>query len=303
MARNGISLKASSTVANYKPRLSLIICTRDRADSLKRALTAIPAKEMEEVGGELVLVDNGSTDHTPQVAREYAGGASYPVTIMREETPGLGLARNTGLAAAHGDILAFTDDDCYLEPGYIHTAAAVFDDGRFQYCGGRILLHDPDDAMVAVNYKERFALIPPRSFVHAGRIQGANMVVRREVVDTIGPFDPELGAGRAFRCEDAEFVARASVHGFTGAHVPELVVRHHHGRRTAGLPELHKQNHIARGAYYAIMLSRGQWKYALGWAVYTLAPRPRAILTFDYFRRIRYEVRGALGYWKFRRAS
>jgi hypothetical protein len=278
------------------PCLSLIICSRNRASSLDKALQAIHPEEMLAVDGELILVDNNSTDTTSIVMQAYRDSVPFPVTVVSEPEAGLGRARNRGLKHARGEVIAFTDDDCYLQTGYLLKAAEVFDDDRFQYCGGRILLHDPEDAMVAVDYRKKFKLIPARSFVPAGEIQGASMIVRRDVFDVTGPFDPELGAGREFRCEDAEFIARASMHGFSGAHVPELVVYHHHGRKAADVPAHVQGNHFARGAYYAIMLGRRQWKYLFRWLLQYLLPRPSTVRKFGYFKRFYYEVLGARRY-------
>ena len=288
---------------NDKPEISLIICSRNRANSLEWALGSVRADDMQEARAELVLVDNASTDNTGAIMRGFRDAAVFPVTVVDEPRPGLGLARNSGLAQARGDILVFTDDDCRLQAGFIPQVAPVFRDGRFQYCGGRILLHDPDDAMVAVDYRKTFRLIKPHSFIPAGEIQGANMIIKREVFDAIGPFDPELGAGREFRCEDAEFIARASMRGFTGAHVPELVVYHHHRRKSWDLPEYRAANNFARGAYYAIMLRRGQLRYLFGGLLRSLVPRPSSIRQFGYFNRLRHELRGAWCYLRSRRRA
>jgi glycosyltransferase involved in cell wall biosynthesis len=284
---------------NEIPKISLIICTRDRAAALEKALAAIRYDDMRDAEGELVLVNNGSTDTTQAILEAFQAAAPFPVTLVNEPQPGLGLARNSGLARARGDILVFTDDDCRLQAGFLPLVVRMFRDGRFQYCGGRILLHDPTDAMIAVDYRRSFHLIKPRSFVPAGEIQGANMIIKREVFDTVGHFDPELGAGREFRCEDAEFIARASMHGFTGAHVPELVVYHHHGRKAGDLSEYRTANNFARGAYYAIMIRQGQLRYLFGGLLRSLVPRPSSIRQFGYFGRLRHELRGA---WRYLRS-
>jgi GT2 family glycosyltransferase len=284
-----------------RPRISLIICSRNRASSLCKVLQALDTDEMLAAGAELILVDNNSTDFTHRVMQSYRDRQPFAVTVVTELEAGLGRARNSGLKHARGELIVFTDDDCYLQAGYLLKVVKVFDSGRFQYCGGRILLHDPDDAMVAVDYRNYFKYIPPRSFVPAGEIQGASMIVKREVFEVTGLFDPELGAGMAFRCEDAEFIARASMYGFSGAHVPELVVYHHHGRKSVDVPGHVQGNHFARGAYYAIMLGRHQWKYLFRWLLHYLVPRPSTIKKFGYFKRLHYEVKGAWQYARSRR--
>jgi hypothetical protein len=154
-----------------------------------------------------------------EVMCSFRDKAEFPVTVIKERTPGKCNAINSGLATARGGIIAFTDDDCYEAPDYIGTE--VFSTRPIDYCGGRILLFDEFDSLYACDLDPRFCLIPPRTFLDPGDIQGANMIFRRAVIDRLGWFDARIRAGTPFRCE--------AWAGFTGAHVPELVVFHHHG--------------------------------------------------------------------------
>lgn len=276
------------------PSLSLVICTRDRAESLRRCLDRLPASNLAAQDGELVLVDNGSSGRTPTVMRRFAEEAACPVAIVTEPVAGLSRARNAGVRRAEGDTIVFTDDDCYLGEDYVQTARRIFDEASFSYCGGRILLYDSSDAAYGVQDQETFELIPPRSFIPPGYIQGANLVVHRRVFDEIGLFDPNLGAGTPFRCEDIDFVARASQAGFTGAHVPELVVYHHHGRKPGeDIHSLDAANDYACGAYYAKFLRRGHLSYLRGWLAEGLFSRKDVRVTVTKFLR---EVKGAVDY-------
>jgi glycosyltransferase involved in cell wall biosynthesis len=270
--------------------VSLLVCSRDRAASLQRCLESLNPEEMLEVHAELILVDNCSTDDTRQVMRSFQQRASFPVDVVDEPRPGLSYARNAGLARARGEVIVFSDDDCYLAPGYLLVASRVFDSGQFHYCGGRILLHDPSDAKSGVIWRKKFELLPPGRFIPTGRIQGANMVFHRSVIEEIGPFDTMLGAGTPFRVEDIDYCARASMAGFTGAHVPELVVYHHHGRKpgTGEVERLRRHNDHGRGAYYMKFILLGKYVYLWRWltSMVQLSKLPM---------RIR-ELRGAIHY-------
>lgn len=80
------------------------------------------------------------------------------------------------------------------------------------------------------------------------------MVVHRRVVDSIGAFDPILGAGTPFRCEDIEYCARASM--------PDLVVYHHHGRKPdPDIERLAEMDDYARGACYMKFILCGELSY------------------------------------------
>ena len=276
------------------PVISLIICTRNRAGALGRCLDHLSALDLAAVDGEVILVDNGSSDNPPAVMRGFAKRVECSVEIVREPTAGLSRARNAGVRRAQGDTIVFTDDDCYLGENYLQVVSEVFVDGQFSYCGGRILLHDSTDAAYGLEEQDTFELIPPHSFIPPGCFQGANLVLHRRVFDEIGLFDPELGAGTPFRCEDLDFVARASHAGFTGAHVPELVVYHHHGRKPGeDIRALDAANDYACGAYYAKFLGRGQLSYLWGWLAEGLFSRKDVRVTVPKFIR---ELRGAFDY-------
>jgi GT2 family glycosyltransferase len=128
---------------------------------------------------------------------------------------------------------AFTDDDCYPRADYLRKLVATFEDHpHLGFVGGRAILHDPSDARIGVKESDTPREIPPCSFVAAGLIHGANMAVRREIVATIGGFDPLLGSGRWCKAgEDTDFITRISWAGWTGRYEPALVVAHHHGRK------------------------------------------------------------------------
>jgi GT2 family glycosyltransferase len=270
--------------------LSLILPTRNRAEQLRRCLQKLPGEALRALGGQLVAVDNGSSDATPQVLREFAARAPFQVDVVEESTPGVSRARNAGLARAGGELIVFMDDDCYFGERYFELALAAFADDGIDYAGGRILPFDPSDARLAYNFDEQRRSFPPRSFVAAGAVQGSNMIVRRRVLDRIGGWDTTLGDGTPFRCADIDLIARASLAGFTGAHLPQLVVYHHHGRKPGAPARRHeKANDYARGAYYAKQLRQAPLAYAMGWMRESLL-RPWRV------RRLPREIRGALDY-------
>lgn len=232
--------------------ISLIVCTRNRTSSLRACLEHIG--RLESPGAwELVIVDNGSTDGTPDLLKSFAEQAPFRVVVVEEPRSGLGRARNAGIAAATGQILAFTDDDCYVSPDFLKQILEVFKDQRIGYMGGRVLLYDPTDLPETIRTETKIRLIEAHSFIRAGELQGANMAVRKSLVAEIGLFDPEFGAGSRFCSgEDADFQARASASGATGIYHPGPLVWHHHGRKPGKRYEaLMGGYHYGRGAYYA----------------------------------------------------
>ena len=235
--------------------VSLIVSTRNRGDRLDDFFASIARLQSPAEGWELILVDNGSTDGTADAIRRFAAAAPFPVRCVHAATPGLSHARNAGLQQAAGRIVAFTDDDCYPRPDYLRAVVAVFAQHQAGVIGGRVVLHDPADAPVGVKDVPAAVEIPPAPFVRAGVMHGANMAVRREVLEKIGGFDPRLGAGtRCMAGEDTDFIARAVWAGWTARYDPCPTVAHHHGRKPGAAEHRQRQAYDrGRGAYY------GKW--------------------------------------------
>ena len=244
--------------------ISLVISTRDRAPYLGACLDAVAAMA-RGVAWELVVVDNGSHDETPALLDRFAARAPFPVTLCREPRPGLGRARNAGVAAARGELLVFTDDDCYPAPDFLDEWAAVFRRRDVGYGAGRILLHDPADFPITISWLDAPRELPPGAYIEPGLVQGANMAFRRAVIDRLGGFDPDLGPGGIFNFEDLDVASRAAVAGVGGGFFTGPTVYHHHRRRAGpGVDALRRSYAHGRGAYYTSLLLRaGTRRHAL----------------------------------------
>ena len=248
------------------PALSIVICTRNRADRLPRALHALSALN-SAAPWEALIVDNGSTDATMQVIRAHAA-ADKRLRVLRVATIGLGAARDAAWRQARAPIVAFTDDDCYVQADYVDAVLRVFAEHPDIGCvGGRILLHDPADAPVTIDTRDAAHDYQPGHFIDAGEFQGANIAFRRAALERIGGFDRALGAGTPWPCEDIDAVAATLWAGMGARFDPRPVVAHHHGRRMADLPRLEAGYDRGRGAYYAKYLLRPDSRRACwrGW--------------------------------------
>lgn len=236
--------------------LSLIVCSRNRCKQLLRCLESIGQCSF---GGswELVIVDNGSGDETAQVVQEFARAGIVPVVYVFEPTLGLGNARNAGLRIARGEVLAFTDDDCYVAHDFLTRVWSSFKDPAVGYITGRIVLHDPTDYPATINESVTPLTFSAGSFLGYGVLQGANMAFRRQVLFDIGGFDPLFGAGALFpAAEDSDAAARVSAIGWSGRYCPDVVVRHHHGRKASDIPRIAKSYAVGRGAHQMKLLLR-----------------------------------------------
>ena len=93
------------------PTWSIVICTRDRTDDLRRCLDSL--LKLQTPGGEVIVVDNAPSDSS--TARLVA---DYPVRYVREDRIGLNWARSRGARVATGDIVIYTDDDVVVDVGW-----------------------------------------------------------------------------------------------------------------------------------------------------------------------------------------
>jgi hypothetical protein len=269
--------------------VSLIIATRDRCQQLQRCLDAVIRLKFERPW-ELIVVDNGSTDETAQVIEKFRGSAPVKVRSVLQPQPGLGNAHNAGVAIALGKIVAFTDDDCYPEPDLLRCIWSAFQDSAVGYITGRIILHDRSDHPITINESTTPVTFPGRSFLGIGAVAGANMAFRREVLLEVGGFDPLFGPGSLFNAEELDAASRASAAGWRGEYRPDVVVRHHHGRKAADAPRLLKSYAIGAGAYHMKLLLNGEFLWFLQ-SIYQLPRRYR----FSG-RMIAYEPVGAIKY-------
>jgi len=276
-------------------QLSLVLCTRNRLPQLKASLGRILELRCR-APWQLIVVDNGSTDGTWSWLRALAPPRGATFEVIQEPTPGLSRARNAGVRIARGEIVAFTDDDCYPTGSYLDDVLDVFASPEIDYCGGRLLPYDSTDLPAPGMVKTSVSplLFPPKTFMPPGAIIGANMAFRRRVLETTGPFDLLLGIGSVSRAaEETDLIFRASWCGFTGFYAPALTVMHHHQRTTQlEVERVVRGYHVSNGAFYIKHILRKPTRMLVGknWYWSVRAHELRGIV------QLAREVRGALIY-------
>jgi len=212
--------------------ISVVIATRNRADALARCLESFAGMAADGTVWELVVVDNGSTDGTGAAIDGFAARSPAPVRRLFEARPGVSAARNRGIAAARHSVIAFTDDDCIVDPPWLGAIAAAFAGAAApDLVGGRVDLHDPRDMPVAIRPFDAPAEIDGFDSVRSHLI-GCNFAASRRLLDRIGGFDESFGPGSwSLAGEDLELFCRAVHAGCRAVYDPSVRVRHGHGRR------------------------------------------------------------------------
>jgi glycosyltransferase involved in cell wall biosynthesis len=242
------------------PSASVIVCTKDRPEALTCCLNSLATQTLKPT--EVVVVDNGSADkRTREVA--VAAGVSY----VREDRRGLDCARNAGLRAAQGEIVAYTDDDVHLHPRWLERLVGAFDRPDVMAVTGLVLPAElKTEAQRHFETYWKFGRGYKRidfgsEFFAADRFYGcptweigagANMAFRREIFAIAGPFDERLDVGAAGCSGDSEYWHRILSHGGVCRYEPSAVVYHYHRRE---LDELSSQLfHYMRGHAAALLV-------------------------------------------------
>ena len=234
---------AAPTPQTSRSNISLVICTRDRPQDLDRCLASLPSQDRRP--DQVVVVDNASrTDETRQVS-EYHG-----VVYVREDRPGLDIARNRGAAVSRGDIIAYTDDDTVLHPSWLRQIEDAFDAKEIWAVTGLVLPAELETEAQCVfekvwtfgrgfqrrDFGSRFYSDTRKGGSPTWAIgAGANMAFRREVFEKIGGFDERLDVGAAGCSGDTEFWYRIVHAGGVCRYEPGAVVYHFHRRTVKGL--------------------------------------------------------------------
>jgi len=198
------------------PDVSVVVPVRDGAAVLGSCLDGLSAQR--DVALEVVVVDNGSTDSTADIARRHPVSA----TVLNEARPGSYAARNAGIAAARAGVLAFTDADCVPDPGWIAAGLAALDaEAGADLVGGAVAPIPSPQPTVWERYDRATYLRQDRHVATESFAATANLFVRRAVIDAVGPFDATLRSSG-----DLELCRRAVAAGFRVVHAPDAVVRH-----------------------------------------------------------------------------
>lgn len=216
------------------PRVSVIVCTYNHSGSLVGTLASLAALQAApDVPWELVVVDNNSNDDTRAVVERFFAEAPVAGRYVFEGRQGLSAARNCGMQAARGEIVAFTDDDVKVGPDWVQRLheAFVAHPQVGMVCGRTELYRETLHPLGVRTSREARLYEHPAQPVGVGI--GNNMAIRMDVVRRTGEFDVTLGAGtRMAAAEDTDYIYRVLRSGLPVLYCPDAVVYHDHDRVT-----------------------------------------------------------------------
>jgi GT2 family glycosyltransferase len=204
------------------PRVSVVVCTYNGAPTLADCLDGL--QNLNYPDYEVIVVSDGSTDAVPQIAAE------YHVRLIETENRGLASARNTGLRAATGEIVAYTDDDTRPDVDWLKYLAHTFTTTDYAAVGG------PNPIPPYARGVEQCVSNAPGGPTHvlltdrdAEHIPGCNMAFRKSALEAVGGFDPRFRIAG----DDVDICWQLLDRGFKLGFNPGAVVWHRR-RRTVG---------------------------------------------------------------------
>ena len=199
------------------PFVSVIVCSYNGAKTLAQCLESLG--QLDYPNYEVILVDDGSTDDTSEIA------ARFPdVRYFHQTNHGLSHARNHGAAVAKGEIFAYTDSDCMADPDWLYYLLSTLLSGDYAGVGG------PNVSPPARNWVQACVAAAPGGPSHvlltdtvAEHIPGCNMAWYRWAFESIGGFDPEYHKAG----DDVDFCWRVQQAGHEIAFSPTALVWHY----------------------------------------------------------------------------
>jgi len=208
--------------------ISIVVCTRNRADMLRGALASLIGLAAERFSYEIVVIDNGSTDNTADVGANAARASDRPVRGVYEPEAGIVPARNRGIREARGRWIAFFDDDQLADKRWLTELYEGAGEKQCRVVGGAVHLALPSNCSRRLDPTVRMLLgeakIADEPRLYGGRFTPGcgNLMIERTVFDQVGLFQRTIGG----RGEDTDLFSRVERAGIAAWYFPRAVVHH-----------------------------------------------------------------------------
>ena len=216
--------------------ISVIVCTRNRADLLRHALQSVVDQDFPRDAFEIVVIDNASTDNTAVTVNEFRNHVH--LRYVHEPRIGLCVARNTGWRTAVGRYIAFFDDDAVARPGWLSAIREVFERAgpSIGVIGGRVdpiwqaprpdwLADEVAGSLTIVHWGDAEKVIRD---IRREWLVGANMALPKQLLTEVGGFHPWLDrVGNNLLSSGDVFLQKEVMRrGYTCLYVPAMSIEH-----------------------------------------------------------------------------
>lgn len=218
---------STQSVGRHEPRIAVVVTARNASSHLPCLLEALRLQTLSRRDFEFVLVDDASSDGTPDIGRTWPGS----LVIESPTHVGLPRGRNIGIRACRAPIIAFTDADCVPDRDWLERGIERMEhDGADILAGGITIPIDHDDSTAA--FVDSATYLDQERYARRGFGAGANLWVRRDVFERAGYFNEEL---EAYGGDEEDLCHRAVANGARLVYAPEAHVRHPPRRRLRDL--------------------------------------------------------------------
>lgn len=209
----------SSVKKDTGPKISVVVCSYNRGEKIRNCLDALINQSLPENQYEIVVVNDGSTDETGNILKEYKNIK----VVTNNPNQGLAQSRNNGARASRADIIAFTDDDCIADKDWLGNILLTYKDPSIMGVGGKIVpyrtnkwllkYYEANNPLAHLTFsfdessgivytlrqyiKRSFSLkeLSEKANTQLFMIVGANMSMRRSIFEAVGGFDPNIKFG------------------------------------------------------------------------------------------------------------
>jgi len=269
--------------------VTVVICTHNRADLIEQSVDAALG-EIRVGRDQVVVVDNASTDATPDVLADLLRRTGGAFRVVRESQLGLSMARNRGLAEAHGEIVAYLDDDAVPRPGWLAALEQPYRDPAVVAVGGRIYLRFLSEPPAWLSRELHSALSGfdlgsaprPVRYGEANYPFGANISFRTAAARAAGGFSATVGPlGRHQLVHDeTDLCYRLEHAGGVVWYAPDAMVDHHVLRERL-TPHWMLRRHWSGGLSAAVFILRNRGLLRAFWRLWWLYRGALTALPYD----------------------
>jgi len=217
------------------PKISVIICTRNRAEYLQKAIKSLLDQSLQKNLYEIIIMDNRSTDNTKDIIKKFS--KSKNIRYIYEPILGLSQARNEGLKNARGKYVAFLDDEAVASKNWLETILETFESvkPRPGCIGGKIepIWESPRPKWLSKETEIFITILDcskkPTFLDRKKNLVGANMAFPRELLKEVGGFNTNLGRKGENLISCGEFIPQETLKrkGYIGFYHPKISVKHH----------------------------------------------------------------------------